>query len=363
MNVLAVTSTIRDDARHVASRWRASLDLMAGDTLLVTGSAGFLGAFLLDVIAAFNDAQPLAPIRVIALDNFITGLPTRIAHLEGRPDFTLVSHDMRVPYRPAAAVQWIVHAASIASPTFYRAHPLETIDVNVGGTRALLELARDGGVKGLALLSTSEIYGDPDTAHIPTSEDFRGYVACAGPRACYDESKRLAETLAWIYHQHYAVPVKVVRPFNSYGPGQRLDDGRMMPDMLRAALAGEPLTLLSDGRATRAFCYLRDTVAGVLVILIHGVAGEAYNVGNDEAEMSMSDLAERVARLAAEPPLPVIRQVSADPHYLTDNPVRRCPALGKLRGLVGWTPEVGLDEGIARALASYREPVATGTPA
>jgi dTDP-glucose 4,6-dehydratase/UDP-glucuronate decarboxylase len=133
------------------------------------------------------------------------------------------------------------------------------------------------------------------------------------------------------------------------------------PDMLRAALAGNPLTLLSDGRATRAFCYLRDTVAGLLVILLHGVPGEAYNVGNDEAEMSMVELAERVARIAADPPLPVVRYVSDDPHYLTDNPVRRCPALSKLRGL-GWTPEVGLDEGIARALASYREqPV--GAPA
>jgi len=189
---------------------------------------------------------------------------------------------------------------------------------------------------------------------IPTPEDYRGNVSCTGPRACYDESKRLAETLCTTYFRTHRTPVKIMRPFNVYGPGQRLDDQRIMPDLMAAALARRPSVLYSDGRATRSFCYVRDAIRAMLLVLVSDADGEAFNVGNDE-ETTMSALAELMATVAAPPRLAVEYRVSADKDYLSDNPQRRCPDLSKLRTRTGWRPEVRLADGLARTLASYRE--------
>jgi dTDP-glucose 4,6-dehydratase/UDP-glucuronate decarboxylase len=354
-----ISSVIREDARHVAQTLSRALEPLAGSTLLVTGASGFLCSYFLDVIVAANEELLARPCRVIGLDNFQSSLPERLEHLRGRSDVDLVRHDMRQRYEPDFPLDWIIHGASIASPTFYRRFPLETIDVNVGGTRHLLERARHGGVKSLVILSTSEIYGDPDPAHVPTSEDYRGNVSCTGPRACYDESKRLAETLCWNYFQLYRTPVKVVRPFNVYGPGQRLDDARIIPDLISAALERRPLVLFSDGRATRSLCYIRDAIAAMLHVLLSGADGEAFNVGNDEEEISMRDLAARVSQVAGPPALPIEFRHSADPNYNVDSPQRRCPNLAKLRRLAPWRPEVGLTEGLERTLRSYKEVTAS----
>lgn len=347
------SSIVREDAQHLARTLSRTLQPLSGATVLVTGASGFLCSYLLDVVAAAND-QGLG-CRAIGLDNFQSSLPERLEHLAGRRDIEIVQHDMRQPYEPSGPVEYIVHGASIASPTFYRRFPLETIDVNVNGTRHLLELARRGTARSLLVMSTSEIYGDPDTAHIPTAEDYRGSVSCTGPRACYDESKRLAETLCWNYFNLFKTPVKVVRPFNVYGPGQRLDDARIMPDLMSAALERRPIVLYSDGRATRSLCYVRDAVAAVLHVLMTGADGEPYNIGNDAEEVTMRDLASRMSEVAGPPALPVEFKVSADPHYTVDSPQRRCPDLSKLRALAPWQPEVGLTEGLARTLRSYRE--------
>jgi len=348
----SVTAIIREDAALLADTMRDDLGALGGGTVVLTGAAGFLCSYLLDVLAAWaRDAS--RPCRVLALDSFRTGLPDRIAHLDGDPNVTFVRHDVSQPFVPDGSVEWILHGASIASPTFYRRYPLETIDVNVGGTRHMLDLARARGVRAMLQLSSSEIYGDPDPAAIPTREDYAGNVSCVGPRACYDESKRLGETLCTTYHRLHDTPVTIVRPFNVYGPGQRLDDRRIMPDLMQAALAREPIVLHSDGRATRSFCYLRDFVHGALHVWLRGARGEAYNVGNDE-EVSIAHVAELVAELAGPPAIPVRYETSGDPDYLTDNPQRRCPDLAKVRAL-GWSPAVPLAEGLARTLASYRD--------
>jgi dTDP-glucose 4,6-dehydratase/UDP-glucuronate decarboxylase len=250
-------------------------------------------------------------------------------------------------------VDWIIHGASIASPPVYRRLPLETIDVNVNGTRHMLDLLRRDG-RGMLLMSTSEIYGDPDPGHIPTAEDYRGFVSCTGPRACYDESKRLAETLAMTYYRLYGSPVKIIRPFNVYGPGQRLDDGRIIPTVISAALHRRPIVLYSDGRATRSFCYVRDAIRSMLLVLVSSAAGEAFNVGNDE-EISIGELARIAANLNGPPELPIHFETSADRDYLCDNPQRRCPDLTKLRQLGGWEPPVRVREGLSRTLESYRD--------
>lgn len=353
-----VTDVIRLDARGIVSRLESTLPLFAGSTILVSGAAGFLCSYFLDTFAAMNE-QLDRPCRVIGLDNFRSGVPDRLAHLEQDPHFTFVAHDVSRPFEPKQPVDWIIHGASIASPTFYRRFPLETIDVNINGTRHMLDQARRGG-KSMLLLSTSEIYGDPDAQHIPTSEDYRGFVSCTGPRACYDESKRVAETLATTYFRLFQTPVKTVRLFNVYGPGQRLDDQRVIPDMMSAALGGRPIILYSDGRATRSFCYVSDAITGMLHVLVSQASGEAFNVGNDAEEISMGQLANMMAEIAG---VGVEFGRTSDQHYLTDNPQRRCPNITKLCRLADWRPVVGLRAGLSRTLESYRSLEATARQA
>jgi UDP-glucuronate decarboxylase len=348
------SSIISEDAAIIAKQMKNELMALSGTTLLVTGAGGFLCSYLLDVVAKFNDESGAAPCRVIAVDNFISGVPERLEHLSKRDDMEFLTHDVSKPWTGKEKVDWIVHGASIASPTFYRQFPLETIAVNVDGTRHMLDLAK-AGAKSMLYLSTSEVYGDPIAEAIPTPESYWGNVSCTGPRACYDESKRVAETLCMTYFRLFNVPIKMVRPFNVYGPGQRLDDKRILPDLMSAAVNGESIKLFSDGRATRSFCYVRDAVKGMLYVLLSNANGEVFNLGNDEEEISIGNLASRLVKVAGQPQLTVEMQKSNDVHYLTDNPQRRCPNLSKLRALAAWTPEVGLDEGLSRTLESYKE--------
>jgi UDP-glucuronate decarboxylase len=347
----ALGQIVEDDLRAIVTRASRALRQLAGKTVLVSGAAGFLPSYIVDALARANDEILPEPCRVVAIDNMITSDWSRLTHLEGRADTVLLQANIveGVPFDDA--VDYLVHGASIASPTWYRRYPLETIDVNVSGTRRLLELARVHGARFL-LLSSSEIYGDPPRERVPTPEDYWGNVSPTGPRAPYDESKRLAETLCTTFHRVYGTEVVIIRPFNVYGPRLRLDDGRVIPDFLRDALASEPVSLLSDGRPTRSFCYVSDFVAALLWLLVEGTSGEAYNVGNDE-EVSIRQVADLVAELAGSPGVRVSE--SSDPDYLTDNPSRRCPDLRKTKAAIAWGPEVPLREGLARTLAHYRE--------
>jgi UDP-glucuronate decarboxylase len=349
-----VTRIIMEDVEQIALEFAEELRQMEGTTLVVTGAAGFLCSYLIDLLAFANTSMLSRPCRVIAVDNFQSGLPVRLEHLRGASGIEVRAHDARQPMPLDVEVEWLIHGASIASPVFYRRFPLETIDVNVLGTRLMLDQARRGA-RTLLYMSSSETYGDPDPASIPTRETFWGNVSFTGPRACYDESKRLAETLCATYHRLYGTPVKIVRPFNVYGPGQRLDDGRIIPDLVAAALARRPLVLYSDGRATRSFCYISDAIRAMLRVFFSGADGEAYNIGNDTEEMSMAHVAGIMSDVTGPPTLPVRYESSRDPNYLKDNPQRRCPDLTKLRSLNDWTPKITTRDGLRRTLASYAE--------
>lgn len=356
---MKISSVIQEDVQFIVEHLGADLEPLLGKAILITGASGFLCSYFLDVIAMLNDNSGKPPCRVIALDNFKSGVPDRIEHLIKRDDIKVEHHDIRTPYRPDIAVDWIIHGASIASPTFYRQYPLETIDVNVNGTRHMLDLAFQN-VRSLLFLSTSEVYGNPDPTFIPTPETYMGKVSFTGPRACYDESKRLAETLCATYFRLYETPVKVVRPFNVYGPGQSLEDLRIIPDLMASAINLEPIVLYSDGSATRSFCYIRDAVQGMIHVMLSEADGEAFNIGNDAEEISIRELAKRMGEVAAPPVLPIEYRLSQDPDYLIDNPQRRRPNLAKISSLVSWRPEVALTEGLSRTLRSYRELSATG---
>ena len=199
-------------------------------------------------------------------------------------------------------------------------------------------------------------YDDPPPDRIPTDETFRGLVSCTGPRACYDESKRYGETLCVVFARHYGVPISMARPFNNYGPGLKISDRRVIPDYCRCALRGEPIVMYSDGTPTRTFCYAADAVAGYYKVLLRGRPGEPYNIGTEQPEISMIELARMIAALGGAlwgNEVPVIQQPSPESDYLVDNPQRRCPNIGKARRELGYEPGIDLQEGLRRTLAWY----------
>ncbi len=350
--VTAAEKILREDAALAANALGAAADAMEGSTVLVSGGAGFLGAAMVDMLVHLNANRWKRPAKVLVVDNFVTGLPARLQSLASDPNVRILNADISRDVEISEPFNYAIHAAGIASPIIYRAKPLQTADVNVWGLRRMLELARaQADLRGFLFFSTSEIYGDPDPEHIPTREDYRGFVSCTGPRACYDESKRFGETLAVVYHQEFGFPIRCVRPFNVYGAGQRIDDGRIIPDLMKAAAHNEPLVLLSDGRATRSFCYIADATAGFYRAMLVGHPGEAYNIGN-EHEVSIREVADLVSRISGTP---VTFEKSIDPHYLTDNPQRRCPDLTKSRSHLDYAPFTSLEDGIRRTLAWARE--------
>lgn len=359
----AAREVVEQDLDYICGRLEAELTEMAGSRLLITGGAGFLGHYLVQAALHWNrGVEAERRIEVTIFDNWIRGVPAWLGPLRADPMLRVADYDLAKPL-PAdmGGFDYVIHGASIASPTFYRQYPIETMDANVNGLRSLLDHARaqmEKGkpVRGFLFFSSSEIYGDPDPANIPTPETYRGSVSCTGPRACYDESKRYGETLCVNFAQVYGLPVKVARPFNNYGPGLRITDRRVLPDFVRDVLAGRDIVLLSDGSPTRTFCYVADAVVGYYKVLVRGRPGEAYNVGADSPEVSMAELAGEVVALARELwgyEGRVVRGRSDDAAYLTDNPVRRAPALAKARAELAYDPGVPFTEGLRRSLIWY----------
>ena len=354
---------IAEDLDLLGTQLQHELAVMSGSSVLVAGGAGFLGYYLVQAPLHWNRKHASSkPIRVSVLDNFIRGVPAWLTALDGDPNLRLVKHDITQPLPgDIGDHQYLVHAASIASPTYYRQYPIETMDANVGGLRHILDYSRrqkDGGtpVEGMLFFSSSEIYGDAAPSDIPTPETCRGNVSCTGPRACYDESKRYGETLCVHFAQQHGVPIKVARPFNNYGPGLKITDKRVIPDFARDILSGRDMIMLSDGSARRTFCYVADAVAGYYKILVKGRPGEAYNVGVETPEISITQLADKLAELGRE--LfgyrgRVVHQASPDKDYLVDNPNRRCPVITKARTELGYAPQIALDEGLRRSLIWY----------
>lgn len=340
------------DAGEVARNLGGKTKRFSRKKILLTGGAGFLGAHFTHFFLALNDSGTMgAPCHLTLWDNFSRGIPDWLEPLRDRPDLSCEQRDICQPQNPSR-IDFLIHAASIASPIYYRKYPIETMDANVVGLRNLLDHAVRHPVESFLFFSTSEIYGDPLPEFIPTPEIYRGNVSCTGPRACYDESKRYGETLCINFQQVHHVPVKIVRPFNNYGPGLKITDRRVIPDFFRDALAGRNIVLLSDGLATRTFCYISDAITGYLLALLSQHDGEPFNIGIDKPEISMRDLASLVIKTTGRP-LQVEYQTSDDPKYLTDNPNRRCPVIDKAKNLLGYSPAVQLDEGIRRTYEYY----------
>lgn len=362
-SIVGLETLLEEDLDAVCADLSEEFTEMSGRNLLITGGAGFLGYYLVQSVLHWNKRRPAADrIGLTVYDNYARGVPDWLEALRARGGLTLVRHDMIQPL-PAdiGDFDYIVHAAGIASPIYYRAQPLKTIDANINGLRNLLDYAvgqRDKGrpIRGLLFYSSSEIYGDPVASAIPTPETYRGNVSCTGPRACYDESKRFGETLCVVYARHEGLPVTIARPFNNYGPGLKITDGRVLPDFARDVISGRDIVMLSDGSPKRTFCYATDAIVGYYKVLVKGRHGEAYNIGIDKPEISVGELAKLTAQAGRDLldyAGSVVLGRSSETDYLVDNPNRRCPVIDKARTELGFDPKVTIEEGIYRSLIWY----------
>lgn len=322
--------------------------------LLITGCAGFIGYYMMCFLDAYSEKLGIK--HIIRLDNFMLGKPEWIKKLEEKELFQIEKFDIITDnikkVSNSEEVNLIIHMASVASPIFYRKYPIETIDANVEGLRSLLDYYLERNIKGFLFFSTSEIYGNPDDEHVPTTEEYNGNVSCTGPRACYDESKRFGETICKLYAEKYNYPVSVVRPFNNYGPGLRLDDQRVSADFEKSVFTNEDIIILSDGAPTRTFCYIADAVVGYLKVLLYGKY-DFFNIGIESPELTITELAElykEVSENIMDYTGEIRYEISEDKEYLTDNPKRRCPNIDKARKLLNYNPTIEIKEGIERTL-------------
>jgi UDP-glucuronate decarboxylase len=306
--------------------------------ILVTGGAGFIGSHLIDRL--MNAGH-----EVICLDNFFTGDKKNLGHWHNHPYFELIRHDVTDPLR--LEVDQIYHLACPASPVHYQYNPVKTIKTNVLGTLNMLGLAKRVKARFL-LASTSEVYGDPEVH--PQIEEYRGNVNPIGIRSCYDEGKRVAETLAFDYHRQNNVDIRVARIFNTYGPRMLENDGRVVSNFIAQALQNKPLTVYGDGSQTRSFCYVLDLVDG-LIRLMNGEHIGPINLGNPE-EYTVLELAQKV-QAQINPGISIQQKPLP-----SDDPQRRRPDITKATSLLGWSPTIPLQEGLTLTIQDFRERLA-----
>lgn len=323
---------------------------LSGKTVMITGAAGFLAAYMVETLLFLNETQQLN-ITVVAVVRDSNRFAQRFSHHPMRPDLICIEQNISSPMKVNQRIDFIIHAASQASPKYYVTDPVGTLSANTLGTAQLLELARNHQVKGFLYFSSAEVYGE--AARVPTSESDYGYLDPLVLRSCYAESKRMGENMCVSWHHQFAVPAKIVRPFHTYGPGMRLDDGRVYADFVADAVKGRDIVLKSDGLTRRAFCYLADATAGFWMVLLSGVNAQAYNIGNPDGEISIRDLASLVAGLNLEKHISVrFEQRKESESYLPSQISVTCPDITLARKL-GWSPITSLENGFRKTIESY----------
>ena len=333
---------------------KLSWSALAGKTVLVSGANGFLPAYMVETLLYLNEKQNKSnPTTVIALVRNKKRALERFSAYQGRTDLRFLVQDVCQPAVLSESVHFVIHAASQASPKFYGSDPAGTLLANVLGTLHLLNLAKDKGSEAFLFFSSGEVYGRLDPGQIPTKEDVYGYVDPTDVRSCYGESKRLGETMCVAWAHQYRVPAKIVRPFHTYGPGMRIDDGRVFADFVADVVNHRNIVMKSDGSAVRPFCYLADATIGFFTVLLKGEAGQAYNMGNDRGELSIIELAHLLAGLHPGKKLEVISdETFKSVGYLKSKIARNCPDISKIRGL-GWEPAISVNEGFKRTIQYY----------
>ena len=328
--------------------------------IVVTGAGGFIGYYLLNFLSEY--ASDLEINNILALDTFILGKPDWIDILSRKFDFFHlkgfdVAKDDIGAISDIDRYDSIIHMASIASPTYYRKHPLVTLDANVWGLRKMLDYFSKRDPRGFLNFSSIEVYGDPDQAKVPMNEEYYGNVAINGPRACYDEAKRFGETMCYVFNKEFDMRIVSVRPFNNYGPGIKLNDARAPADFANSIINKKAIEIYSDGSDTRTFTYISDAIVGYLKALYYGKF-DYFNIGMDKPEIRISLL----AKIFVEEGRKIFNQEtevrylkSPDADYLVNNPKRRVPDIAKAREKLRFNPKVTVNNGVSRFLQYLKE--------
>lgn len=344
-------TVIDNDIRNIVEKdlpWHK----LAKKTVLISGANGFLAAYMVKTLLYLNDTKNMG-IHVIGLVRNHEKATKCFADYLNRNDLQLITQDVSLPFTITTPIHYIIHAASQASPNYYGIDPVGTLSANVFGTHHLLELAKHHNVDGFLYFSSGEIYGEVDETTIPTQETDYGYVDPLNVRSCYAESKRMGENMCVSYAHQFGVNASIVRPFHIYGPGISLDDGRVYADFVADILHDRDITILGDGQAIRAFCYLSDATVGFFTVLLKGKKSEAYNIGNPYCSLTILALADQLATLFANKKLALIKKTRNDEsNYIPSKITINCPDITKMMQL-GWSPSVSINEGFQKTVESF----------
>lgn len=353
LKIMTVNSIIKEDLKAI---YNSDIDWSKffNSTILITGANGFLPAYLVESLLYLNYVNPKNNVKVIGLVRNIENAKNRFFEYLENANLEFVEQDVSDSILISHKVDYIIHAASQASPKFYGIDPVGTLKANVLGTMNLLGFAKNNDIRSFLYFSSGEVYGELDSEQIPIKENTFGYINPTNVRSCYAESKRMGENICVSYHHQYGVPAKIVRPFHTYGPKMKLDDGRVYADFVSNILMEQDICMHSDGSATRAFCYLTDATVGFFKILLNGKNGEAYNVGNPNEEYSIIELAGTLVNLYPEKGLKVIKQLNKENNSYLKSPLKRnSPNIIKISEL-NWWPLVSTKEGFKRTIESYK---------
>ncbi len=331
--------TIKQDIKNIFNETKDIIKYFNGKKILLTGGNGFLGKYFIEIFSEYNKVLK-KPINLIVVDKKIN----RNFEFD-KKNVSFIKKDVSKKFIFKKKIHIIIHAAGIASPFYYRKKPIETLDVAIEGTKNCLELAKKNNAK-LIFFSSSEIYGDPDSKNVPTKESYRGNVSSLGPRACYDESKRLGETLCYIYKNYYNIHTNIIRPFNVYGPGMGQKDYRLFPNFISNMLNGEKLNIYGSGKQTRTYCYISDAINGFLRVIALGKPGEPYNIGNNKPEVSVKDIYKLLQKIYDRKIDG--KKVNHPKSYPDDEPQRRCPDIKKANKDLKYNPKVNLENGLKK---------------
>jgi UDP-glucuronate decarboxylase len=344
---------IESDLQYI-TKANLEWEIFNNKTIFISGANGFLPAYMVETFLYLQEVNIIENIKIIALARDKEKALNRFRHYKERNSLEFICQDVCQPILVDRKIDYIIHAASQASPKFYSTDPAGTMSANILGTNNLLELSRRNNSAGFLFFSSSEIYGQVNEFEIPTAENIVGKIDPLLVRSCYAESKRAGETLCVSWSHQYGVPAKIIRPFHTYGPGVSLNDGRVFADFIADIINNRNIKMTSDGTAMRSFCYIADATIGFFKVLIEGKISEAYNIGNPKAEISILNLAKALVDLFPDKNLQVIEDISnEDSGYIKSTISRNCPDISKMQ-LLGWEPNIDIPNGFKKTVDWHR---------